>query len=67
MNERNPPKPRRRDLLERHIANRKDLGDYLNVTTKLHRADVARTDEFLAQIRARIAEARAAARNHSFR
>jgi len=64
MNEVNPPKSGRRDVLERHIANRKGLGDYLKVKTKIHRADVARTDEFLGQIRFRIAQAQAAARNH---
>jgi hypothetical protein len=66
VNEVNPPKRGRPDLLERHIANRKGLGDYLNVTTKIHREDVARTDEFLAQIRARIAQVRTAPRNHPF-
>ena len=52
------------NLLEEHIASRKDLGDYLNVTTALHRARIARTDEFIREICARLERASRGARNH---
>lgn len=45
-------------LLEEHIASRKDWGRYLTITTKLHRSETERADDFLAHIRARLKEAK---------
>ena len=45
------------ELLDEHIASRKDLGDYLTVRTALRRAQVARTEEFLTEICARLERA----------
>jgi hypothetical protein len=45
-------------LLEEHIASRKDWGRYLNVTTKLHRADAERADDFIAHMWSRIRDAK---------
>jgi hypothetical protein len=45
-------------------ASRNELGDYLNVTIALHRARVARTDEFLTEICARLEHARRVAPNN---
>jgi hypothetical protein len=36
------------NLLEEHIASRKDFGRYLDLSTAMHRADVTRAAEFLA-------------------
>jgi hypothetical protein len=45
-------------LVEEHIASRKEWGRYVNVTTLLHRADADRASDFLAQMRARIRQAK---------
>jgi len=46
------------NLRDEHLASRKEWGAYINLTTALHRNMVARTDEFLAQMSARIEQAR---------
>lgn len=46
-----------RRFLEEHIASRRDLGQYLEVVTKIQREHVARTAEALQQIRNRVEQA----------
>lgn len=46
-----------RRFLDEHIASRKDLCAYLDMSTAIHRADIARTEKFLAELRARLEQA----------
>jgi hypothetical protein len=45
----------KREFVEEHIASRKEWGAYVDVTSKLHRATAKAAEEFLADIRARLA------------
>lgn len=46
------------NLRDEHFASRKEWGAYINLSTALHRNTVARTDEFLAQMSARLQQVR---------
>ena len=45
------------DLRDEHIGSRKDWGAYVNLSTMMHRRDIAQIDDFIAQLRARLEQA----------
>jgi len=46
------------NLRDERLASRKEWGAYINLTTALHRNTVARADEVIAQVWARLEQAR---------
>jgi hypothetical protein len=46
------------DLRDEHLASRKAWGAYNNLTTVVHRQTAAQADEFIAQLRTRLQQAR---------
>jgi len=46
------------NLQDERFASRKEWGAYINLTTTLHRTTAAQADEFIAQIWARLEQAR---------
>ena len=58
MDERRGDRAERIDLVEEHMASRKEWGRYVRVITAIHRSDIARNAEFLVRIRAALERTR---------
>lgn len=46
------------DLRDEHLASRKEWGAYISLATVVHRRTAAQTEEFIAQVRTRLEQAR---------